>query len=160
MNFLNNVQTTGSFELASEIKPIPKGTQVQAMIKEAKWDEHEGVSLIKLTWVILAPEAYKNRQIFHKIHVNIADVKKREKHINMLAAINQNAGGNLHTLPNAPTDYDLLAALQHKQMLLKLGVWEVGEASGNWVMQVAPSGMTLTAPEPQMSGPLDDDIPF
>ena len=161
MNFLKNIQTTGSFELASDIKPIPKGTQVQAMIKEAKWEEREeGVLHVQLTWVVLAPDMYKNRQLFHKIHVFDADDKKREKHCRMLAAINANAGGNLHTLESSPTNFELQAALQHKQMWLRLGIWQMNDSSGNWVMQVAPSGAPLETPPMAAATQLDDEIPF
>jgi len=156
-NFLNNVAATGSFELASSIKPIPHNTQVQAMVKEAKWHEHEGIRKVEITWVILAPDAYKNRQIFQKIRPFEPDEKKRENQLKMLAAINTNAGGILHTLSGEPSDFDLQSNLQHKQMLLKLGVWKMGDGEGNWVMAVAPNGAVAEVDTP---APLDDEIPF
>ena len=135
------VQSTGNFESGGgNLAPIPDGTQVLAVIDEAKWDAYNNESYISLRWSIAKPQEYVNRKIFQKIKVMDADASKRDKALMMLAAIDTNAGGKLQAAGVQPDTQALAAALMNRPMVLKLGVWELDDKSksGNWVSKVAP----------------------
>ncbi len=182
-----NVANTGTeYEVATSMEPIPEGSSVLAMIDEAKWDvTPNGDQYVSLRWSVLAPEAFKNRKVFHKLWVTDHDpntkdhakaVAKTDKHRKMLAAIDANAGGKLTAKDDKPTTDDLAMALQNKTMVITLGVWEsnTGGNGGNWVMAVAPKTKELKVgtakaakPRPAASGSGggssridDDEIPF
>ena len=146
------VQATGEFESGGgNMEPLPEGTQVLAMVDQAKWDAHDGEYFVSLRWTVAMPEEYKNRKIFQKIKVKNPDADKRDKALMMLAAIDANAGGQIMALGAEPEDADLAAALLNRPMVLKLGLWkmqnEKGEdKSGNWVQKVAPRKKGATAP--------------
>ena len=173
-----SVQSTGNFESGGGLAPIPEGTQVLAVIDEAKWDNYQNESFISLRWSIAKPQEYANRKIFQKIKVMDADASKRDKALMMLAAIDTNAGGKLQAAGVQPDTQALAAALMNRPMVLKLGVWELDDKSksGNWVSKVAPrpqagsTGQSAPAPAPKPQpqpkpapaafDDLDDDIPF
>lgn len=183
-----SVQSTGNFESGGGLAPIPEGTQVLAVIDEAKWDTYQNESFISLRWSIAKPQEYANRKIFQKIKVMDADASKRDKALMMLAAIDTNAGGKLQAAGVQPDTQALAAALMNRPMMLKLGVWEIKEdkqgrelhqsewKSGNWVSRVAPrpqadqAAQAATAPVPKPApkpaparaafDDLDDDVPF
>ena len=171
------------------LTPLPEGTQVMAMVDQAKWDAHDGEYFVSLRWTVALPEEYKNRKIFQKIKVKNPDAEKRDKALMMLAAIDANAGGKIMALGAEPEDADLANALLNRPMVLKLGLWEMknekGELkSGNWVQKVAPrkNGAAATPAAPASAAPAatrtpapsrpvaparapaaafaDDDIPF
>lgn len=158
------------------IEPIPDGTQVMAMIDEAKWDSKDECEYISLRWTTLKPDQYKNRKFFQKLWVmgnnpNQQDADKRKKQGDkakqMLAAIDTNAGGKLLENGGRPGDSDLQSGLIGKPMIVKLGVWEMAGSmgdtmSGNWVQAVSAkdSGNVEEQPKAQKSAPLDDEIPF
>jgi hypothetical protein len=162
------------------IEPIPDGTQVLAMVDEAKWGEKDGAEFISLRWTTLKPDQYKNRKFFQKLWVlgnnpNQGDATKAKKQGDkakqMLAAIDTNAGGKLLESGGKPDDMALQSGLIGKPMVVRLGVWEMtgsdGSAmSGNWVQQVAAKGSadvdTATSkPAPKApAGQVDDEIPF
>lgn len=179
----------GSYEQeGGDIKPIPDGTQVLALIDEAKWDAfQEGDDYISLRWSIMAPNEYKNRKVFQKLWVlgnnpNQSDAEKRKsqgvKAKKMLAAIDHNAGGKLLSSGEAPTDDSMARSITNKPMVLKLKVWEMeiqGEKkSGNWIAAVSPrnagakkaeeAGAKEPAPQAQQPSieedELDSEIPF
>lgn len=178
------VSNTGTFEQeGGNLPPIPEGTQCLAMPEEAKWAEYDGAQYISIRWTVMAPAEYQNRKIFQKLWVlgnnpNHKDPQKQgDTAKKMLAAIDANAGGKLMASGAAPTDETLAMNLCYKQMMLKLGLWEMttegGEAkTGNWVKAVAPAGsaQATQAPvqqpqqpqqAPQTSQPQDDgNIPF
>ena len=171
------VKSTGNFESGGgNLAPIPDGTQVLAVIDEAKWDTYQNESFISLRWSIAKPQEYANRKIFQKIKVMDADASKRDKALMMLAAIDTNAGGKLQAAGVQPDTQALAAALMNRPMVLKLGVWELDDKSksGNWVSKVAPrpqagqasQSAPAPAPKPQPKpapaafDDLDDDIPF
>ena len=174
----DSVKASGEFELdGGSMEPIPDGTQVQAAMDEAKWDNKEGCEFISLRWTVLKPEAYKNRKVFQKLWVlgnnpNQKDPTKAkaqgDKAKRMLAAIDTNAGGKLMENNGKPTDNDLQSALLNKQMVVKLAVWEMdgtmGEKmSGNWVQAVAPKGSGVSEASAATAKPSSvdtDDIPF
>lgn len=173
-----SVQSTGNFESGGGLAPIPEGTQVLAVIDEAKWDTYQNESFVSLRWSIAKPQEYANRKIFQKIKVMDADASKRDKALMMLAAIDTNAGGKLQAAGVQPDTQALAAALMNRPMVLKLGVWELDDKSksGNWVSKVAPrpqagqAAQAAPAPVPKQqpkpaSAPaafddLDDDVPF
>lgn len=184
------VQSTGEFESGGgSMEPLPEGTQVMAMVDQAKWDIHEGEYFVSLRWTVALPEEYKNRKIFQKIKVKSQDAEKRDKALMMLAAIDANAGGQIMALGAEPEDADLANALLNRPMVLKLGLWKMTndkgeEKSGNWVQKVAPrkKGASATPAAPAAAAPAaprtpaparpvaparapaaafaDDDIPF
>ena len=173
-----SVQSTGNFESGGGLAPIPEGTQVLAVIDEAKWDTYENESFILLRWSIAKPQEYANRKVFQKVKVMDADASKRDKALMMLAAIDTNAGGKLQAAGVQPDTQALAAALMNRPMVLKLGVWELDDKSksGNWVSKVAPrpqagqaaQSAPTPAPKPQPQpkpapaafDDLDDDVPF
>lgn len=146
------VQATGEFESGGgNMEPLPEGTQVLAMVDQAKWDAHDGEYFVSLRWTVAMPEEYKNRKIFQKIKVKNPDADKRDKALMMLAAIDANAGGQIMALGAEPEDADLAAALLNRPMVLKLGLWKMDNAqgeskSGNWVQKVAPRKKGASAP--------------
>lgn len=178
----------GSYEQeGGDIKPIPDGTQVLALIDEAKWDAfQEGDDYISLRWLIMAPNEYKNRKVFQKLWVlgnnpNQSDEEKRKaqgvKAKKMLAAIDHNSGGKLLATGEAPTDDSMARSITNKPMVLKLKVWEMeiqGEKkSGNWIAAVSPrnagakkaeeAGAKQPAPQaqqPSIEEEGDEEIPF
>ena len=133
-------QQTGSYESSTAMEPIPDGTVATSMPTEVKWDEHEGKRHIKIRWDVIDGE-YKGRVIFQKIQVAEPDIKKRDKALRMLAAIDANAGAGLLQLTGEPSDMDL-SRLCNRPMSLRLRIWELDDKSksGNWVEAVAPVG--------------------
>ena len=157
--------TNGNMDMGGgNLAPIPEGTKVRAIITEAKWDTYEGVRYIKLRWDVADGE-YKKRVIFQKIKVFESSPEKADRQRAMLAAIDFNAGGRLAKLDkDEPSDVDLASALCNKVMVIRLGVWEMGDKSGNWINAV--QGATQQAPAPQAApaapaqANYDYDIPF
>lgn len=156
---------------ASGNEPLPDNTDVLAFIEEAGWKAgfDHAPDVIQLRWSILKPEQYKGRKIFQKLKVAEADPKVSDKAKRMLMAIDANAGGRLAKLEQEPSDNDLMAALMNKPMVLKLKVWEMNDRQGNWVAAVSPAKKPASAPTPtpaeapkapEISGDMDDDIPF
>jgi len=172
--------STGEFDAGGgNNEPIPDGTSVLAMPDEAGWKEdRNGVEHLGIRWTILKPEAYQNRKIFHKLFVSDDDprakdaAKKKDKALRMLAAIDKNAGGKLGKKDGRPTSDEIALALINKQMVIRLGVWEMdgdnGPMSGNWVQSVSPKSADISegpkkaAPKrtPIIEDDLDDDVPF
>lgn len=153
------VQATGEFESGGgNMEPLPEGTQVLAMVDQAKWDAHDGEYFVSLRWTVAMPEEYKNRKIFQKIKVKNPDAEKRDKALMMLAAIDANAGGQIMALGAEPEDADLAAALLNRPMVLRLGLWKMqneqgADKSGNWVQKVAPRKKGATAPATTPAAP-------
>lgn len=155
------VQVTGEFDSGGgAMEPLPEGTQVMAIVDQAKWEEHKGEYFVSLRWTVALPEEYKNRKIFQKIKVKNPDAEKRDKALMMLAAIDANAGGQIMALGAEPEDADLANGLLNRPMVLKLGLWEIknekGELkSGNWVQKVAPrkKGASATPAAPAATAP-------
>jgi hypothetical protein len=154
--------TTGKFESGGGIALIPENTTCLAMITEANIAEYQGDEYINLAWTVNKPDAYKNRKVFQKVRIFDAETKKRDKALNMLAAIDKNAGGKLSKSDSAPTNETLLHLMQ-KPMLIKVMVWEINDKTGNWVAAVSPRSVE----EPVQVAPKvvpeiidDDNIPF
>lgn len=172
-------ETTGEFDAGGgNNEPIPDGTSVLAMPDEAGWKEdRNGVEHLAIRWTVLKPEAYQNRKVFHKLFVSDDDprakdpAKKRDKALRMLAAIDKNAGGKLGKKDGRPSSDEIALALINKQMVIRLGVWEMqgdnGAMSGNWVQSVSPKSAEISeGPKAKPKrAPLvddlgDDDVPF
>ena len=157
------LNTTGNYAVASDIEPMPKDTQVKSCIDEVKWDEYQGERYISIRWQVLAPKQYANRKIFQKLKVEQPDVKKRDKAIQMLAAIDSNCGGKLMSAGVEPTDASMQQNLLMKPMILLLDVWDINEKKGNWVKAVSSSKADSAKPAPVAAPAVadteeDDDI--
>lgn len=173
-------EATTSFDAGTgnDFEPIPAGTKVLAMPEAAKWrtvkDSVE--EYVEITWVILKPEAYQNRKIFHKLWVrdldpNVKDTDKakvkKDKHLKLLASIDANAGGKLSKLNGFDND-QMAMALLNKPMVIGLGTWDDAETKkpkGNWVMSVAPKSSEISTAVKSTKAEtskkdIDDDIPF
>jgi hypothetical protein len=160
------VDTSGKFESGGgNFEPMPEGTSVLAAPVEAGWKSYEGEDYINIQWQVLAPTEYRNRRIFQKIKVYEPTAAKADKAKRMLAAIDTNAGGKLMALDKTPDDADLTQSLVGKQMMLRLGLWEIDDKRGNWVQAVAPKTAQTPAPAQtpaaaQTEALIDEDIPF
>ena len=153
--------TTGKFESGGGIALIPENTTCLAMITEANIANYEGNEYINLAWTVNKPDAYKNRKVFQKVRIFDAETKKRDKALNMLAAIDKNAGGKLSKSDSAPTNETLFFLMQ-KPMLIKVMIWEINDKTGNWVAAVSPRSVeepVQVAPK-AVSEIIDGDIPF
>ena len=155
--------TTGKFESNNGIALIPENTTCLAMITEANIAEYNGDEYINLAWTVNKPDAYKNRKVFQKVRVFDADTKKRDKALNMLAAIDKNAGGKLSKYDTAPTN-EMLLNLMQKPMLIKVMVWDMNDKKGNWVAAVSPRSteepVSVQAPKVTPEVGEFDEIPF
>ena len=152
--------TTGKFESGGGIALIPENTTCLAMITEANIANYEGNEYINLAWTVNKPDAYKNRKVFQKVRIFDAETKKRDKALNMLAAIDKNAGGKLSKSDSAPTNETLLHLMQ-KPMLIKVMVWEMNDRTGNWVAAVSPRSVEEPVQvETAKVEIIDGDIPF
>lgn len=157
------LNTTGNFAVASDIEPMPKDTQVKSCIDEVKWDEYQGERYISVRWQVLAPKQYANRKIFQKLKVEQSDVKKRDKAIQMLAAIDANCGGKLMSAGVEPNDAAMQKNLLMKPMVLLLDVWAIDDKKGNWVKAVSSSkaeASPVAQPEPTPAPAADEDDIF
>ena len=154
------LNTTGNYAVAADIEPMPKDTQVKACIDEVKWDEYQGERYISARWQVLAPKQYANRKIFQKIKVEEADIKKRDKAIQMLAAIDANCGGRLMSAGVEPTDAAMQKNLLMKPMVLLLDVWEMNDKKGNWIKAVSGSSKQEEKPAPAPAAKEEDDDIF
>ena len=156
--------TGGNYEVEGG-SPIPDNTNAHAYIKDATWKEYEGERYINIQWGILKPDEFKNRVVFQKLKVNESDRDKRIRAINMLYAIDFNAGV---TLPKSkdPTDTDLAKCLQKAMMGIKIKKWEMEGREGNWIAAVAASKKSkkpdpVPVDDPDVEDDIDDDdIPF
>src|SRR5882672_3682202 len=156
------------------MEPIPECSSVLAMPDDAKWaEDRDGNEYLSIRWTVLKPEVFLHRKIFSKIWATDDDprakdpVKKRDKAKRMLAAIDANAGGKLARKSSKPTDDDLAIALVSKQMVVRVGIWEIdgdnGKMSGNYIQAVSDKdkpvsiGQSAIAPKPKLAPIFDDD---
>lgn len=162
-------KATGTVESGGN-SVIPDNTTCLAMITECAWytDATRGDTYISATWTMAKPAEYANRKVFHKIRVKDADSKKADKALDMLAAIDKNAGGKLAANGTEPTNADFVN-LMNKPMLVKVNVWEMNDRTGNWISKVSPRTETApVAPTSAQQQPVDmnanvndfDEIPF
>jgi hypothetical protein len=96
------------------------------------------------------------------VRVFDADTKKRDKALNMLAAIDKNAGGVLAQFNAAPTNVTLLQ-IMNKPILIKVMVWEINDKTGNWVAAVSPRSVEEPVQAPKTTPEIADDnfdVPF
>jgi hypothetical protein len=169
--------------------PIPDNSDVLSEIKSVKWNSprDKDERFVEINWRILAPEQFKNREVFQKLWVQDFDPSakseekakaKRDKARQMLATIDANAKGQLMASSEAPTDDSLALALLLAQMVIKCMIWEMPDRErhgefirGNWVSAVKPKTSELHVGEekPKTQAPssggggsfdLDDEIPF
>lgn len=177
-----NVKAEGTYEApGTNSDPLPDNSSVLAFIEKAEWktgrDEDGSPEFLNLQWRVEAPESVAKRVVFQKLWLTDPDpnakdaaaaAAKRDKALAMLAKIDAIAGGKLAKIAGKPTNDQLALALSTKTAVLKLGVWEIGGNSGNWVKAISPKGHELSVPETGAKGgsgqgsldDLDDDIPF
>lgn len=177
---LNSQTAKTEYQSGTDLAPIPKGTLLKAMPTEAKWSEYEGQRFINIRWDVIDGE-YKKRIVFQKLRVGDGDSAKRDRAIDMLAAIDMNAtGGKLMALGREPSDIDLMSNLCNKPMIIRVQVWETEDKSksGNWIDSVSSAKksksevakMVQQASEPAAQQPApaqseppvdyDEEIPF
>jgi hypothetical protein len=136
---LNSQTAKTEYQSGTDLAPIPKGTLLKAMPTEAKWSEYEGQRFINIRWDVIDGE-YKKRIVFQKLRVGDSDSAKRDRAIDMLAAIDMNAtGGKLMGLGREPSDIDLMSNLCNKPMIIRVQIWETEDKtkSGNWIDSVS-----------------------
>jgi len=147
MGFFDNTDDIqdGKFDSGGGgFEPIPNNTNLLVVADAAEWKSYEGVRSISITWVVLAPAAYKNRKVFQSIKVFDADSAKQKRARTMLKAVDMNCGGQLALLQSEPADVDLMKAIMGKQIVIKVQKWEIKdeqgniEKDGNWVSAVSP----------------------
>ena len=169
MSFFSEVTAPvdGSFdaqESFEEFQTIPEGTILTAMITAAEWktatkfgtDEEE--TFINLQWQVVDGE-FQNRVLFQKVRAIDVDAAKRMKALQMLAAIDANAGGKIMAQGVQPDDMMLAVSLCNVPMLITASVWEGSKidektgkkAEGNWVSAV--SKLTTSA-QPMQQQPM------
>ena len=158
-------KATGTVESGGN-SVIPDNTTCLAMITECAWytDAARDDTYISATWTMAKPAEYANRKVFHKIRVMDSDSKKRDKALDMLAAIDKNASGKLAANGTEPTNADFIH-LMNKPMLVKVNVWEMNDRTGNWISKVSPRTANALAPTQPVAAPAADiagidDIPF
>ncbi len=175
----NANETGNTFDAGGgDFSPIPKGTSVLALIDEVAWNVYNDTETCQVKYSVLKPEAYQGRIVRQKLWLTDDDpnakdkAAKRDKAKKMLMALDGNAGGKLGKITGKPTNEQLSVALINKQVVLKLGVWEMGEGqdkkSGNWVQAISPKTAEITeAAKPAKKKPVtiaedldDDDVPF
>lgn len=159
--------------------PIPDGSKVLAWIERVKWSEDKDQNrYIELQWRVEKPEEFENRIVFQKLWTLDFDPtakdaekakKKRNKALLLFAAIDANCGGKLGRKAGIPTDDDMALALQTRKMVIRLAIWEMGDATGNWVSAVYPKDHEVKAGEVKegakkssgsIAQDIDDDVPF
>ncbi len=172
-----DVKAEGTYETGGNSDPLPDNSSVEAFIEKAEWkrgrDEDGNPEYVNLQWRVIAPESVKNRVVFQKLWLTDANpnakdpTAKRDKDLAMFAKIDAIAGGKLAQLSGKPTNDNLALALTTKVAVLKVGVWEMGDSTGNWIKALAPKGgFELSVPEGAGSGGggninMDNsDIPF
>lgn len=166
------------------IEPIPDNSNVLAYITSAAWKQDKDfLRWIEVEWTVEQPETYANRKIWQKLWVTDLDPRakspdkaeaKRDKAKKMLATIDANCGGKLAKAGVMPDDNALAIALQTRQMIIKVMVWDITGAdgksmTGNWIAGVFPKAKGVSvaevAPKPAASkatgaAMTEDQIPF
>ena len=172
------VVATTSFESQTEMEPIPHNTLLRSVVTEAKWSDTtdsqsangRGSKYLSIRWDVIDGE-HKNRVVFQKIWTEEQDGKKRDKAIEMLAAIDANAGGKLMQLGREPSDIEMMSSLCNKPMVVRAAVWKMKkddgeEISGNWINAVfdpktpTPKSEPKKQAAPGAAAKFDDDLDF
>jgi len=135
----------GSFDMTIQV--IPKGTLLKGLIEESKWETYTPEAtneepypvtqtFIKNTWSVLEGE-YQNRKVFQKLHVQSEDQGKKERGLQMLAAVDANAGGKVMAAGVMPDDMMLSMSLCNVPMMFMVDVWSIGGNEGNHIVAVS-----------------------
>lgn len=173
-NAAENVSAAGTYEAPGNTDPLPDNSTVQAFIESAEWkrgrQEDGEPEYLNIQWRVEKPDNVARRVVFQKLWLTDANPNakdaagKRDKDLAMFAKIDAIAGGKLAKIAGKPNNDQLALALQSKQAVLKLGVWEMGNATGNWIKAISPKGgaelhADVAAPHDDFKD-LDDEIPF
>lgn len=171
-NFWDNCEDDidGTFE-SGGFKLIPDGTNVVFTIENAEWIESDmnyPQERISITWNVEKPEYFAGTKIFQKIKVRDEKEKTANSAKKMFAAIDHNAGGKIRKAKKFPSDDVMAKVLIGKTMGGKMSVWEMNDASGNWVNKVYPenqyvdnySKVKVSDKTSSFDDDEDSDIPF
>jgi hypothetical protein len=118
---------------------IPKNTKLRAKIESAGWDNNgKDDYFIIIKWRISEPGEHHGKIIRQKLHIEDIDPEKKKRALKMLATINTICGAplQLHEWRN-PNEIELHKALSGKEMTIKIGVWEINEKTGNYIVGVS-----------------------
>lgn len=132
----------GSFDMAVQV--IPKNTELKGVIEESKWESftnpETGVeqTFIKNVWCVVEGE-YQNRKVFQKLHVQDDNQGKAQRSLQMLAAIDANAGGKIMAAGHMPDDMMLATSLCNVPMNFVVDVWSINGNEGNHITAVSPA---------------------
>lgn len=144
--FFGNIQAPadGNFDMSIEV--IPAKTVLKSVIEESKWETYTPEptnadpypvtqTFIKNTWSVIDGD-YQNRKIYQKLHVQDENTGKAQRALQMLAAIDANAGGKIMAAGAMPDDMMLSLSLSNVPMNITVDVWEIGGKSGNHIVAV------------------------
>jgi hypothetical protein len=170
----------GEYKLSDgNFETIPNDTTALAMVESAVLTKYKetGLEYIKVTWNLIKPEELANRKIWQSLWVKDLDpntatekqVAKKDKHTDMMYAIDGNASGVAFKLDRLPTDEELQSWIDHP-MFIKIMVMAMKDSEINWVSWVMPKdkkdvkaeiGKTKAqAAKSEKKNPQDDDLPF
>jgi len=151
-SFFGNIQAPvdGNFDMSVQV--IPAKTQLKCIIEESKWDTYTPEptntepypvmqTFVKNTWSVLDGD-YQGRKVFQKLHVQDENQGKAQRSLQMLAAIDANAGGKIMAAGTMPDDMMLSVSLSNVPMVITVDVWEIGNNSGNYITAVSRAHAT------------------
>ena len=158
---------TGENELGG-FTIIPDKTTILAAFKSADIEPansyHDG--RISIKWDVLKPSEYQGLVTKQNIKCFSKKESERDKALDMLAAIDKNAGGKLAAAGVEPTHESLNRALTGSVMLLEMAVMTSDDGTkNNWVRKVSPrSQQSAPVAQPLTASQIaeidDSDIPF
>ena len=151
--FFGNIQAPadGNFDMGNAcFANIPDGTKATAVIEAAQWEtftnQDTGVeqTFIKATWSIVEGE-FTARKVFQKMHVQDQDTAKAQRALQMLAAIDANAGGKIMAAGTMPDDMMLGVSITNVPMVITIAEWSIGGKTGNYVSAVSRAQVPVQA---------------
>ena len=153
------LQGTSSFDGSGDFEPIPEDTMLHVMIEETKWAEYEGERYPNIKWRVMGTVGHNpasgkdpnaNRVLFDKVKIFAMKPETADRQRHRFAAIVHNANANalLQKPLEAITDADLMQ-LSAKSMMIKVGVWEFNDKTGNWVKAVSSPKQNTAPSQPQ-----------
>lgn len=157
--FFGNIQAPADGNFDMSVQVIPAKTVLKSIIEESKWETYtpeptaedpqpQTQTFIKNTWSVLEGD-YQGRKVFQKLHVQDESQDKAQRALQMLAAIDANAGGKIMASGAMPDDMMLSVSLSNVPMNITVDVWEIGNNSGNYITAVnraqAPQQMATQA---------------
>jgi hypothetical protein len=171
----------GEYKLSEgNFETIPNDTTAFAMVESAVFAKYKdtGLEYIKITWNLMEPEELANRKVWQSLWVKDLDpntatekqVAKKDKHTDMMYAIDGNASGVAFKLDRLPTNEELQSWVDHP-MFIKIMAMNLKDGSQlNWISWVIPKnkegvkaeiGKTKAqAAKVEKKNPQGDGLPF